>query len=308
MSLHRYDAPPPLAIALHPAPPRPTPPPKDPKEAKETVKAKDHAKDDKADAKGAAPLPVAKKLAEGEMALEKGKAIGGDAGKKGDAQPAAALLAPATPATETSMIPEPPTSARSGDKKKDEDTPKADDAKPIEEKDKAAEPAEDDKANETAGVRNEDKVNEKPKVEEPPEEVEPQPIRLISPPPHKPLQTKLDLHPTNPYPRVVTDPRGAYNKYARSMYMEQIYIDVTKDGWLFDQWKGKPEREALGRLNGDAERQMKREMEEAKRVSGGRNVPESAEAILLDLWNDLVLAPDNEVSSRICQDFRKRDC
>jgi hypothetical protein len=127
------------------------------------------------------------------------------------------------------------------------------------------------------------------------EEAPPPPLRLLGPVPHRPIRTKLDLNPAIPYPPINTDPRGAYYKYAKYMQGEWILIDIPKDGWLAEQWREKPEREALARLRGESDKVARREAERMRQLAQIRQLPESADAILLDLWNDLVEALNHEV-------------
>lgn len=217
MSLHRVIAPPPLAIAVHPAPP--------PKTREEIKKEDEKRRADRA-AKAKAEEDAKAAPVDGNEEAEK------EDGKK-----------------ET--------------KDEKEDKAKADiPSKPVEE-----EPA-------------------KPLI----------PLRLLPPCPHRPLRSRLDLNPIRPYPPIDTDPRGAYHKYAKAMQNESLLIDVTKDGWLTEQWREKTEREALARLTGEAEKQRLREVATAMKECEMRKVPQTAEGIILELWNDLVDAKSNEVS------------
>lgn len=138
----------------------------------------------------------------------------------------------------------------------------------------------------------EDKKEEEDK---PPEPLPP--IRLVGPAPPRPLRTALDLNPAVPYPPINTDPRGAYYKYAKYNQGQMLYLDVTKDGWLSEQWRDKPEREALAMLRGESEVAAMREAERVRALSEVRKVPATAEEILLQLWNDLVEAVNHEVST-----------
>ncbi|WVF72037.1 hypothetical protein IAT40_006849 [Kwoniella sp. CBS 6097] len=126
-------------------------------------------------------------------------------------------------------------------------------------------------------------------------EPEPEPLRLLRPAPPRPLRTRLELNPSKPYPPIYTDPRGAYHKYARAVGQEWILIDVTKDGWLAEQWKERTEREALKRLTGEWEKELEIEMERQRKRAEIRQVPQQAEKILLQLWNELVEANNHEI-------------
>ena len=139
------------------------------------------------------------------------------------------------------------------------------------------------------------------------------PIRFLAPAPPAPLHARIDLEPGMPYPPVPCDPRGAYHKYAKALgQTEDVYIDVTKDGWLAPIWKERTEREALDRLTGEADRQSFREtlLTKEREMVGHKQVPDTAQELVLELWNALVEtpgAPFREVShvwSRVLQ----RDC
>jgi hypothetical protein len=228
MSLHRVIAPPPLALAVHPAPPPKT---------REEVKKDDEKRRAERAAKAEAEA--------GEKAADK-------LGQKVDG-------------------------AKAKDDKVDEGELGKEEALP--ETSVPTEPAKPDDG--TSGVT-------KHPIPLPP-------LRLLPPVPHRPLRSRLDLDPTAQYPPIDTDPRGAYHKYAKAVGGETLYIDVTRDGWLTEQWKEKGEREALARLTGKADRQQVREMANAKRENQKRRVPSTGEGIILDLWNDLVEAKSNEV-------------
>ena len=103
-----------------------------------------------------------------------------------------------------------------------------------------------------------------------------------------------------PYPPIDTDPRGAYHLYAKGFHSEWLLIDVVKDGWMFEYWRGKAERDALDTLRGEDVRRAERELEVLSRTQKGmREVPETAGELLVQLWNDLAEAPWNEVSQRV---------
>jgi hypothetical protein len=195
---------------------------------------------------------------------------------------------PPTPMTPTSMVPEPPTPATLQPNQADVPGPKTPSPKGGEDNQaKASSPAK-------AGSRETDEN----KADAPEAPLSPLPsLRLLSPAPHRPLRAKLDLDPSRPYPPIATDPRGAYHKYAKAVQGQKIYVDVTKDGWLVEQWREKPEREALERLSGESERRRMREVEAAKKSRVVRKVPETAEGLIKELWNDLVEAPNNWVST-----------
>ena len=121
-------------------------------------------------------------------------------------------------------------------------------------------------------------------------------LRMVGPAPPRPVRTKLELDPALPYPPINTDPRGAYHKYAKFIQGEWQLIDVTKDGWLTEQWRELPEREALARLRGESQRAVERQSSEAAKAAQIRKVPHASSEILLELWNELVIAPSHEVS------------
>jgi hypothetical protein len=118
------------------------------------------------------------------------------------------------------------------------------------------------------------------------------------------VHARIDLCSSAPYPPLPIDPRGAYHKYAKALgQTEDVYIDVTKDGWLAPIWKERTEREALARLTGEAERQHFREtlLAKEREMVGHKAVPESAQELVLELWNALVDAPSQpfrEVSNK----------
>lgn len=93
-----------------------------------------------------------------------------------------------------------------------------------------------------------------------------------------------------------TDPRGRYHKYAKAVGAGVIYVDVTKDGWLTQQWKERNEREAMKRLTGEWERELQKEIEKERKRAIKKTVPKTSEGLLLDLWNELVEANNHEVS------------
>lgn len=75
-----------------------------------------------------------------------------------------------------------------------------------------------------------------------------------------------------------------------------IYVDVTKDGWLTQQWKERNEREAMKRLTGEWERELQKEIEKERKRAIKKTVPKTREGLLLDLWNELAEANNHEVS------------
>jgi len=79
-----------------------------------------------------------------------------------------------------------------------------------------------------------------------------------------------------------------------------IYIDVTKDGWLADQWREKPEREALARLRGETEERKEREIEAVRKSREKRKAPKTSGGVLVDLWNDLAETTNQEVCAVSC--------
>lgn len=263
MSLHRVIAPPPLALAVHPAPPPKT---------REELKKEEEKK--RAEKEAKAKVEADAKAAVKDEAVAKEK-------KEGQEEPA-------TPDTPASNVPEPgtPTSADAapgGEETAHIPQPKAKAKKKARSADTPAQSKETEEKK---------SASSKPEVPLPP-------FRLLPPVPPRPLRSRLDLNPTKPYPPIPADPRGAYHKYAKAMQGEVMYIDVTKDGWLVEQWKERPEREALAWLTGEAESQRLREVAKAKRGSVVRKVPATADGLILELWNELVDAPANEVSPSI---------
>ncbi|WVQ71713.1 hypothetical protein IAR50_001254 [Cryptococcus sp. DSM 104548] len=271
MSLHRFYPPPPLALAVHPAP---------------TPKSRgvfDKAKKERVD-------PEVNKEKEANHKKEE---------KVKDE-------APHTPASDQ---PEPPTPAPGTPPVHDEDEKKKEDAAQGHDKpEKAAEDKQNqtsDQAAQTASAKEGSSIdNGEPhdpeaKAKDYKDEPEPEPIEpliLLSPAPEGPLRTRLDLPPGVVYPPVSTDPRGAYYKYAKAVGNAPCWIDVTKDGWLAPQWKERTEREALKRLTGEWEKELSREVEKEKKKTIKRKVPTSSEDLLLDLWNDLVVEENHELS------------
>ena len=293
MSLHFYVVPPPLALAVHPAPPLALPKKenkadkegrdkkpiegdkkgdqKDNRDANDDKKDKQGVKDDKAE-QGDKPDKPAKYQAD--------RAVKDDKAQEQDGPAADAPLSPA------SNIPEPPTPAVGA-------TPDT----PVETKEPSPvvpPPKADPKPSDSGG---DDKPSKAKKAAEDPK-VPPEPLQLLAPAPPRPLRARLDLNPVAPYPPINTDPRGAYYKYAKGAQAEWVLIDVTKDGWLAEQWREKSEREALAGLRGDTERQKEREIEKNRRMTELRKVPNTSEEVLLHLWNDLAEAPAYEVSGQ----------
>ncbi|WVO13944.1 hypothetical protein L204_101569 [Cryptococcus depauperatus] len=277
MSLHPALPPPPLALAIHPAPPpRPRISEKDKeRKAKADAEAKDK-KDDKAK-----EVPEKGKQ---NVSIDKEKPKGKE------------VEAPPTPTSPKSDLPEPPTPAVNA---------VVEDVK--EKKPKAAEKSgENDSGNQKGGKQvtgqgakdNTDtvKANEKSDQDEKDEsEIELEPLILLPPAPHRCVLTRIDLPPGVVYPPVDTDPRGAYHKYAKAVGNEGALVDITKDGWLAPQWKERTEREALKRLTGEWEKELEREIEKERKRATRRKVPETSEGLLLDLWNELTEAPNNEL-------------
>jgi len=225
------------------------------------------------------------------------------------------------PNTPGSMVPEPPTPDH--DNAQASPTPKtpiaqakdvSDEPKADDQNDKAKDEKDITKADpsdETKDKPTTDKPDPTPKEPfigplpkpygpEPEPELEPEPLRLIGPPPKYPIRTRLDLNPSHPWPPIESDPRGAYHHYAKGCYkgiIESVYIDVTKDGWMSEHWKEKSERDALEKLKGEDLRKARRELEWQGKLRQRRKVPKSAGEVLLMLWNLLVEAPNNEVST-----------
>jgi hypothetical protein len=309
MSLHRYLVSPPLAIAIAPA--KPHPPPRTEKKPEPQDKVKQEEKK----VEGPAPDPNQKADADADPTKPKADGV-----VKPHFEPKAALQG-GVPDTPGSMIPEPPTPADGADDGHAQasptpDTPIAqvkdtpDEAKPkdddpidtaVDEKDKTKV----DPSDEAKPKPDTDKSTgplPKPYGPEPEPELEPEPLRLVGPPPKYPIRTRLDLNPSHPWPPIESDPRGAYHHYAKGCYkgiIESVYIDVTKDGWMSEHWKEKSERDALAKLRGEDLRKARRELEWQGKLRQRRKVPKSAGEVLLMLWNLLVEAPNNEVSSLI---------
>jgi hypothetical protein len=305
MSLHRYLVPPPLALAISPA--KPHPPARTEKKSDEKEKKEDKAKDPdaKADDKKAQDNPNPK--AHDEVKDDPVAKAGGDQVKT----PGSMIPEPPTPADDlvdpgAKASPDTPRlDAPKGDKDVKADTLSPDDnnAAEVDDSDKAKVTAADDKANIKTDASDEATMIG-PKTEDEAKasaEVELEPLRLIGPPPKYPIRTRLDLDPSKPWPPVEPDPRGAYHLYAKGCYkgiIESVYIDVTKDGWMSEHWREKSERDALEKLRGEDVKRAKRELEIEARRREVRKVPKNAGALLLMLWNLLVEAPNNEVSSR----------
>ena len=321
MSLHRYVVPPPLALAVEPAPP--LKPHKDNKgddndknQAEKDAEQKDEkGKDGGKAAGGDPPKVVADKggVADGVQRSKAG--AGGEATKSkpigvaakqsptpaNDFPATPANESPATPDTGGSMIPEPPTPVLDTAAKENDPNPvpsprAAQDRKAAKEDEYPATgtviTADDPKL--PTKSTGEDEIDDQKDAEEP--EPKPELLRLVGPVPPRPIRTRLTLNPAKPYPLVNTDPRGAYFKYARGVQAEWILVDVAKDGWLVEQWRERPEREAIARLRGEADRQRDREVEAIEHRTKVRKVPKTSEEIILDLWNDLAQAPNYEVS------------
>lgn len=293
MSLHPYIPPPPLALAIVPAPPiKPSKP-----------KPKHEKKDRPAD-KADADINEPKKARADDDADGKQKADGGaddahetlvDGEDEGGVRAEPKKLGakedkqipdvPETPLTPVSMMPEPPTPDVAQADARDNATPevKADDIKP--------DPKSQDNTTGDAPTPKKEEDKDEP-------EPEPKPLRLTGPTPHTPIRTRLSMNPIKPYPPIDTDPRGAYHFYAKGCSKEWILIDVTKDGWLSEFFKGKEEREALARLRGEDVRKAEKEAEKLfkQEERGKRVVPETAGDLLVQLWNDLAEAPWTEVS------------
>ncbi|ODN83176.1 hypothetical protein L202_01367 [Cryptococcus amylolentus CBS 6039] len=282
MSLHRFFAPPPLALAIHPAP---TPKPRGVSDKDKKEKLNPEVKE-----KEAAPP-------------QKGENVDANHGEGEKKE----KLNEETPHTPVSDQPEPPIPApgalevpeKEDEKKKEESATQA--VKPEE--------AKHDKVPKTPSVEEKEeksnKDDDKPhgpddKDSEEPEPVEP--LILLSPAPERPLRTRLDLPPSMVYPPVYSDPRGAYYKYAKAIGNAPCWIDITKDGWLAPQWKERTEREALKRLTGEWEKELQRQIESEKKKTIKRKVPSSSEGLLLDLWNDLVVEDNHELSVKVFWD------
>jgi len=289
MSLQRRIVLPPLALGVHPAPPpKKTDKTEDKKKAEDKDKAKAQDKDEADRPKNDVKDKVCKPEPDGGNIKEVNEQSKGDAirdpGPPGQAGGRFPCGDPsAAPESPGSMVPEPGTPASNAPQ-----TPAADDAaKHGYEVPVVPGPQLSGK---TAGKEGNDGKGE----------VEPEeplrPIRLVGPAPPRPVRTSLDLNPALPYPPINTDPRGAYYKYAKYNQGQMLYLDVTKDGWLSEQWRERSEREALAMLRGESEIAAMREAERVRALNQVRRVPSKAEDILLQLWNDLVQAPNHEVS------------
>jgi hypothetical protein len=291
-----------LAIAIAPA--KPHPPPRTEKKPDPQDKVKQEEK------KVEGPVPDPNQKADADPTKPKADGV-----VKPQAEPKAAVQG-GVPDTPGSMVPEPPTPDHDNAQPSptpniplaavkdvsDDKKPKADDpiAIPIDDKDQTkAEPSGEAKADSTP---KEPFIGPLPKPygPEPEPELEPEPLRLIGPPPKYPIRTRLDLNPSHPWPPIESDPRGAYHHYAKGCYkgiIESVYIDVTKDGWMSEHWKEKSERDALEKLRGEDLRKARRALEWQGKLRQRRKVPKSAGEVLLMLWNLLVEAPNNEVST-----------
>lgn len=280
MSLHRYFARPPLALAIHPAPP-----------SRPKVTNKD--RDDKA------KVNLQAKADEGQQDQ---KAPGGKGARctpaKCDATPEKNNEVVPTPVSPGSNLPEPPTPAPGAiisDSHKEADAKQSQ----PERKDGDQIGINDNTSKLTPGqipeVLAEGKDNGATHMHKAPDS-EPEPLVLLSPAPNRPLRARLDLSPSVVYPPVNTDPRGAYHKYAKAVGGEVVYVDVTKDGWMTQQWKERNEREAMKRLTGEWERELQKEVEKERKRAIKKTVPKTSEGLLLDLWNELVEANNHEVS------------
>jgi hypothetical protein len=303
MSLHRFVAPPPLVLAMHPAPARPSNPsdknkdkPKD-GEVKQAVDAKDKKEDrdpkdvDEQKAEAVPKEGVEKKMIDGPLPLSGGAAIPQTVKKLDD------KLAGQVPDSPGSMVPEPPTPLPGAETP---DTPIPEKAKGGEEGTKIAAqptsvpPPTTVKANDDLPKQGETKPDESKSETDP--LPEPEPVRLLCPAPPRPVRTRVDLNPAKPYPPIQTDPRGVYYHYAKESYAQ--WIDLAKDGWLADQWRERTEREALARLRGETETQRMREIDADKKRREKKVLPKEATAILADIWNACVEAHGEEVSTR----------
>lgn len=281
MSLHRYFPPPPLALAIHPAP---------------TSRPKVTNKDKHVKAK-------VNLQAKADKEKQDQKEQGGKADKctptKCDAIAKIKDGAVLTPISPGSNLPEPPTSAlgavvsdndKEADAKKSQ--PEQKDNDQIDINDSTSNTSKlTDQVPEALAEKKDDGSEHIHKETD----LEPEPLILLSPAPYRPLRTRLDLHPSVVYPPVNTDPRGAYHKYAKAVGAEVIYVDVTKDGWLTQQWKERNEREALKRLTGEWEKELQKEIEKERKRVIKKTVPKTSEGILLNLWNELVEANNHEV-------------
>jgi hypothetical protein len=269
MSLHRAIVPPPLALAIVPAPP---PKPKEDKSAEKDKVKEDGDKDKQAKTKDVkdgkvdqGEEPRVKKDGEGNKGDEKineGKDVNAKDDKAiklleaGNASP---IQQPGSP---SSNIPEPGTPVNGSERPVVDEAPKVPAPNPSQKPTEVEEP--------------------EPKLE---------PLQLLGPQPLRPVRARMTLG--QHYPPINTDPRGAYHKYAKGVQAEWILIDVTKDGWLTEQWRERTEREALAKLRGEVI------APESDKPKVSRMVPSTSEEILLQLWNDLVEAKNHEVSTKI---------
>lgn len=280
MSLHRYFPRPPLALAIHPAPPsRP--------------KVTNRDRDDKA---------KANLQAKADEEQQDQEAPGGKGAQctpaKREATPKNNNEVVPTPVSPGSNLPEPPTPALGAiisDSDKEADGKQSQ----PEQKDNDRIGINDNTSKLTPGqiseVLAEGKENVAEHMHKEPDS-EPESLVLLSPAPNRPLRARLNLSHSVVYPPVNTDPRGAYHKYAKAVGAEIIYVDVTKDGWLTQQWKERNEREAMKRLTGEWERELQKEIEKERKRAIKKTVPKTSEGLLLDLWNELVEANNHEVS------------
>jgi len=312
MSLHRYLVSPPLAIAIAPA--KPHPPPRTEKKPE----PQDKVKQEEQKVEGPALNPDPNQKADADPAKPKADGV-----VKPQAEPKADVQG-VIPHTPGSMVPEPATpdhdNARespvpnaplvavkdtSGDNKPKTGNPinTAKDDKDKQDINPADEPKAESPADKYDPNPKEPFIGPLPKPygPEPEPELEPEPLRLIGPPPKYPIRTRLDLNQSHSWPPIESDPRGAYHHYAKGCFkgiIESVYIDVTKDGWMSEHWKEKSERDALAKLRGEDLRKARRELEWQGKLTQRRKVPKSAGDVLLMLWNLLVEAPNNEVSTQ----------
>lgn len=302
-----------MAIAIAPA--KPHPPPRTEKKPE----PQDKMKQEEQKFEGPAPNPGTNQKADADPAKPKADGV---------VMPQAAPKANVQgviPNTPDSMVPEPPTPDHVNAKPSpvpetplaavkatsDDNKPRADDPTDLAEVDKdkqdikpADEPKAESPADESDAIPKEPFIGSLPKPygPEPEPELEPEPLRLIGPPPKYPIRTRLDLNQSHPWPPIESDPRGAYHHYAKGCFkgiIESVYIDVTKDGWMSEHWKEKSERDALAKLRGEDLRKARRELEWQGKLKQRRKVPKSAGEVLLMLWNLLVEAPNNEVNTPI---------
>lgn len=306
MSLHQYLVPPPLALAIHPAPPY-----KSSSADKDKTKDKDKDKDKKGDVKSKAAEGEGEEVKQDKADPENkgadhgvvkgGAALPPDVVAEQEDSPAADQGA--GPASPGSMVPEPATPA-SGVLPAEAEVPHPEKAKALETQpvahDDKLKPNDSAHTDATAKDEDKDKKSKDDSASKPDEkpEPEPEPLCLVGPCPKLPIRTKLDLDPSKPWPPIETDPRGAYHHYAKGVYRglkESLRIDVTKDGWMSEQWREKSERDALARLRGEDIKKAQRELEVEARRREVKKVPKKAGEVLLLLWNALVEAPNNEV-------------